>query len=188
MKIYTKTGDTGDTSLFNGKRVAKHHLRVESYGNVDELNAFVGLLRDQLENKPLRAILLNIQHQLFVIGSNLAYEPDESKKSEKLAAKIPVLDVLEIEKLEKEIDRMDGELPPMTHFILPGGHPAVSSCHIARSVCRRAERGVCKLNETSATDANIIRYLNRLSDYLFVLSRYLAKELGVEEIKWIPNT
>ncbi|PJB12690.1 MAG: ATP:cob(I)alamin adenosyltransferase [Flavobacteriales bacterium CG_4_9_14_3_um_filter_40_17] len=187
MKIYTKTGDTGDTSLFNGKRVAKHHLRVESYGNVDELNSFVGLLRDQIESKPLRSVLLNIQHQLFVIGSNLAFEPDESKKTQKLAAKIPVLDYLEIKKLENEIDRMDSELPAMTHFILPGGHPTISSCHLARSVCRRAERGICKLFETASGDANIIRYLNRLSDYLFVLARYLGKELGVEETKWAPN-
>ncbi|MBU2526291.1 MAG: cob(I)yrinic acid a,c-diamide adenosyltransferase [Bacteroidetes bacterium] len=187
MKIYTKTGDLGQTSLFSGKRVPKHHMRVESYGNVDELNAFLGLLRDQITDAALKAFLLNIQHQLFVIGSHLAFEPDASAKNKRLAAQIPRLEAVEIEKLETEIDRMQAALPKMTHFILPGGHPVVSSCHVARSVCRRAERSVTQLYETEAGDPNLLIYLNRLSDYLFVLCRFLSQLLQVPEIKWIPN-
>ncbi len=182
MKIYTKTGDKGTTSLFGGTRVPKHHLKVETYGTVDELNAQLGLLKDVIENEKHQDFLLDIQHQLFVIGSLLA---TEANKKEKL--KILSIQTSDVEKIEKEIDTLNESLPAMTHFILPGGHPTVSYCHIARCVCRRAERMVTHLNEEETVDELIIQFLNRLSDYLFVLSRKLAQELNVDEIKWMPE-
>ena len=182
MKIYTKTGDKGTTSLFGGTRVPKHHLKVETYGTVDELNAQLGLLKDVIENEKHQSFLLDIQHQLFVIGSLLATEAD---KKEKL--KIQSIQTQDIERIEKEIDGLNESLPAMTHFILPGGHPTISYCHISRCVCRRAERMVTHLNEEEAVNELIIQFLNRLSDYLFVLSRKLAQESQVEEIKWIPK-
>ena len=182
MKIYTKTGDKGTTSLFGGTRVPKHHLKVETYGTVDELNAQLGLLKDVIENEKHQSFLLDIQHQLFVIGSLLATESDKKDK-----LKIQSIQIQDIERIEKEIDELNESLPVMTHFILPGGHPTVSYCHISRCVCRRAERMVTHLNEEETVDELIIQFLNRLSDYLFVLSRKLAQELKVEEIKWMPK-
>jgi len=185
MKIYTKTGDKGQTSLFGGKRVSKSHLRVEAYGTLDELNSYIGLLRDSIQNDIHKSVLLKIQNELFVIGSQLATPPEkELLKSGKSRLKIDNITLENIEFLEKEIDKLNAELPEMTHFILPGGHVIVSTCHIARNICRRSERNSVKLNEVSEVEPRIIMYLNRLSDYLFVLARKLAKELQVDEIKW----
>ena len=181
MKIYTKTGDKGYTSLFGGKRVLKSDDRVEAYGTSDELNSFIGLLRDHIDDKSYRDILLKIQNEIFVIGSYLATPPDE--KSEK-KLKIDALGEENIQFLEERIDEMNKDLPVMTHFILPGGHPLVSYCHVCRNICRKTERNVVKLSEITTIDPIIITYLNRLSDYFFVLARKLAKENNVEEIKW----
>ena len=185
MKIYTKTGDTGETSLFGGERVLKSHLRVEAYGSLDELNSFIGLLRDSIENEHHRSNLLMIQEDLFVMGSHLATPPEKKTlKSGKDRLKIENVNNEHIQILEKEMDSMNEDLPEMTHFILPGGHVIVSYCHIARNICRRAERKSVNLNEISEVEPLILIYLNRLSDYLFVLARKLAKELQVTEIKW----
>jgi cob(I)alamin adenosyltransferase len=180
FKIYTKTGDKGDTSLFGGKRLPKNHLRIETYGTVDELNSYIGLVRDVLENEKFRSVLKEIQDRLFTIGSNLASDPAKSMITP---------DVLEsdVELLEKEIDRMNENLPDLKNFILPGGHQYVSFCHLARCVCRRAERLVVALNLEEKVEPIIIHYLNRLSDYLFVLSRQISCDLGVEEIPWNPR-
>ena len=176
MKIYTKLGDAGLTSLISGKRISKAELRIEAYGTVDELNSYVGLVRDQQINILRKDTLKGVQDILFTIGSNLA--------TDVISNKIPLLSENDIEILEQEIDKMTNELPELKHFILPGGHQSVSFCHIARTVCRRAERLVVNLSENEAIDANIIKYLNRMSDYLFVLSRKMCLELNVEEIKW----
>src|SRR5688572_11548295 len=160
MKIYTKTGDQGMTSLFGGKRVSKADLRIETYGTVDELNSWVGVLRDQEINHSRKEILLIVQDRLFTIGSMLATEPGNTK------VKIPLLSERDVVVLENEIDAMDGALPPMRSFVLPGGHTAVSFAHVTRTVCRRAERLVIALNETESVDALVVVYLNRLSDYL----------------------
>lgn len=181
MKIYTKTGDTGTTALFGGKRVSKADMRIDTYGTVDELNAFIGLVRDQEINQKRKQTLVEIQDRLFTIGSVLAAEPGNSK------IKIPPLSADDITFLEKEIDRMEAELPPLKFFVLPGGHVAVSFCHVARTVCRRAERLVIALNEREPIDALVIQYLNRLSDYLFVLARKMAHELNAEETAWKPR-
>jgi cob(I)alamin adenosyltransferase len=181
MKIYTKTGDQGMTSLFGGKRISKADLRIDTYGTVDELNSWVGLLRDQEVNHSRKEILLIIQDRLFTIGSMLATEPGNIK------VKIPVLSEKDVVVLENEIDAMDSALPPMRSFVLPGGHTAVSFAHVTRTVCRRAERLVIALNETEPVDALIIVYLNRLSDYLFVLARKMSNELNVEEAPWKPK-
>ncbi|MBA4057302.1 MAG: ATP:cob(I)alamin adenosyltransferase, partial [Marivirga sp.] len=175
MKIYTKTGDQGTTALFGGKRLSKADLRIETYGTVDELNSHVGLVRDQEVNQKRKPVLIEIQDRLFTIGSNLATEPGNDK------VKIPMLSESDIEFLEKEIDAMDDELPPMRSFVLPGGHPSVSHCHIARTVCRRAERITISLSSHEKVQPLVIKYLNRLSDYLFVLSRKMSHELGAEE-------
>lgn len=180
MKIYTKTGDQGTTSLFGGKRVSKADLRIDAYGTVDELNSFMGLIRDQDVNHKRKDVLVKIQNTLFIIGSILATEPGNTK------VKIPSLQEADIVLLEKEIDAMDEALPPLRFFILPGGHPSVSFCHVARTVCRRSERLTMGLHEQEPTDPLVIKYLNRLSDYLFMLSRKMANELGVEEIAWKP--
>ncbi len=176
-KIYTKSGDKGQTSLFNGTRLPKHHIRIESYGSVDELNAHLGLLRDQLDHQATRDQLLAIQHLLFVVGSQLAAGSEPSPH-------IPPFPAGAVEILEKEMDRMTEELPPLRHFILPGGHIAVSQCHVARTVCRRAERMVVALSEQEPVPPVLIQYLNRLSDYLFTLARFLSRHFGVEELKW----
>jgi cob(I)alamin adenosyltransferase len=181
MKIYTKTGDKGQTSLLGGSRVPKHHLRIESYGTIDELNSHIGLLRDQAINAMHIEVLLEIQDRLFTIGSYLASEPQKSK------VKIPLLNEEDVVFLEKQIDELNEALPPMRSFILPGGHTTVSFCHIARCVCRRAERLVVHLSETETVSDTILRYLNRLSDYLFVLARKLSEELKASEIPWKPR-
>ena len=188
MKIYTKTGDTGTTALFGGTRVKKYNLRIESYGTVDELNSYIGLIKDQDISDINKSYLLQIQNKLFTLGAMLATPPEkETLKSGKQRLNIPKIDETSILSLEKKIDKIDEELPQMTHFILPGGHQAVSFCHIARCVCRRAERLSVELNDQEKINTNIIIYLNRLSDYLFMLARKLSKDLLVEEIKWIPE-
>jgi cob(I)alamin adenosyltransferase len=181
MKIYTKTGDTGTTALFGGKRVSKADLRIETYGTVDELNSYMGLVRDQPVNQNRKSILVEIQDRLFTIGSILATEPGNTK------VKVPALLQEDVTLLEKEIDSMDAQLPPMKSFVLPGGHQSVSFCHVARTVCRRTERLVIALDATEKTDPLVVQYLNRLSDYLFVLSRKMSAELGTEETPWKPK-
>jgi cob(I)alamin adenosyltransferase len=181
MKIYTKTGDKGTTALFGGKRVSKADLRIETYGTVDELNSYVGLVRDQAVNQNRKSILVEIQDRLFTIGSILATEPGNTK------VKVPSLIQEDVTVLEKEIDGMDASLPPMKSFVLPGGHQSVSFCHVARTVCRRAERLVIALDAQEKIDALVIQYLNRLSDYLFMLSRKMSAELSAEEMPWKPR-
>ena len=181
MKIYTKTGDQGTTALFGGQRLSKSDLRIETYGTVDELNSFLGLLRDQPVSTSRKEILIEVQDRLFTIGSILATEPGNTK------VKIPSLQESDVVFLESEIDKMDGQLPPMKFFVLPGGHESVSIGHVTRTVCRRTERLVIALNEQNAIDPLVIKYLNRLSDYLFVLSRYMAKKLNAKETPWQPK-
>ncbi|MDN4166910.1 cob(I)yrinic acid a,c-diamide adenosyltransferase [Cytophagales bacterium LB-30] len=181
MKIYTKTGDKGTTSLLGGTRVLKSHDRIESYGTVDELNSYIGLVRDQEVNRTRKEILKEIQDRLFTIGANLASDPQKS------GMKIPDLKESDIQLLENEMDAMDKQLPEMRNFILPGGHPSVSYCHIARCVCRRAERLAIKLAQEEPVAEEVIVYLNRLSDYLFVLGRKMAAELQAEEVAWKPR-
>lgn len=188
LKIYTKTGDKGQTGLLGGTRVPKHHIRIEAYGTVDELNSWIGLVRDSIashlpsaiRHQPI-AILEIVQDRLFTIGSSLASDPQKSK------VKIPHLSEDDITLFEKEMDEMDSVLPPMKNFVLPGGHETVSKCHIARCVCRRAERRVNHLAELEQVDEIVIKYLNRLSDYLFMLSRKLAHDLKAPETIWKPR-
>ena len=188
MKIYTKTGDTGTTALFGGTRVPKHHIRIESYGTVDELNSHIGLIRDQDINQLYKNVLIEVQDRLFTVGAILATPPEnEILKNGQPRLNINRISDSDILFLENEIDTMDASLPQMTHFVLPGGHTTVSYCHIARCVCRRAERLVVHLHELEPTDEQVIKYLNRLSDYLFVLARKLSYELEAEEVKWIPK-
>ncbi len=177
MKIYTKTGDKGKTSLLSGERLPKYHIRVEAYGNIDELTSFVGLLRSLDIDEDIKSQLVEIQRRLFDIAGLLAC--DKGKLTDKLR-KISTSDV---EFLEKKIDYFTSKLPPLKAFVLPGGQYEVSICHICRTVCRRAERSVVKLADTEEIDNNIIVYLNRLSDYFFVLSRYIAKSKNFEQIK-----
>lgn len=181
MKIYTKTGDQGITSLLGGIRVPKSDLRIDAYGTIDELNSYMGLLRDQEVNKKREALLKSIQDRLFTIGADLATVPG------KASVKKPDLFPEDVVVLENEMDAMDVELPPLSAFILPGGHTAVSFCHLARTVCRRSERIVVELASEEQVSDLIIQYLNRLSDFLFVLSRKMAQELDVEEINWKPR-
>ena len=181
MKIYTKTGDKGHTSLIGGTRVPKHHLRIESYGTVDELNSYIGLIRDQDITAKHKVVLKEVQDRLFTIGASLASDPEKSKM------KIPDLHNSDIELLEQEIDRMDGKLPALRHFILPGGSNAISFCHIARCVCRRAERMAVHLSEDSFVEEKVVIYLNRLSDYLFTLARKIGQEQQIAENEWIPR-
>jgi len=181
MKIYTKTGDEGLTSLIGGTRVPKYDLRIESYGTVDELNSYIGLIRDQDINSAHKDILKEIQDRLFTIGASLASDPEKSKM------KIPDLHLSDISLLEKEIDAMNVVLPDLKHFILPGGSQAVSFCHISRCVCRRAERIIVHLKSESFVDEKVIIYLNRLSDYLFVLARKLCFDINVPENQWLPR-
>lgn len=188
MKIYTKTGDSGTTGLYGGTRVPKYHIRIECYGTIDELNSHLGLLRDQEIDVIHKKVLAEIQDRLFTAGAVLATPPEkETLKSGQSRLSIDRVDEKDIQLLENEIDRMDANLPPMTHFVLPGGHQTVSFCHIARCVCRRAERLAVHLNDMEPVDAAILRYLNRLSDYLFVLARMLTSQLGADEVKWIPR-
>lgn len=181
MKIYTKTGDKGLTSLIGGTRVPKYHLRIESYGTVDELNSYIGLIRCQDISVHDQFILKEIQDRLFTIGATLAADPEKSRM------KIPDLKTTDIELLEKEMDDMNESLPELTHFILPGGNTTVSYCHIARCICRRAERLTVHLASESPVEENVIIYLNRLSDYLFVLSRKVNFEASAPENIWIPR-
>jgi cob(I)alamin adenosyltransferase len=181
MKIYTKTGDKGFTSLIGGTRVAKHHLRIESYGTVDELNSYIGLIRDQDIAGHDKEILKQIQDRLFTIGSSLAADPERSKMV------IPDLHMADVELLEQEIDAMNEQLPELRHFILPGGNNTISFCHIARCICRRAERITVHLAEESTVDEKVNIYLNRLSDYLFTLARKIGNERKIPENQWIPR-
>jgi cob(I)alamin adenosyltransferase len=182
-KIYTKTGDLGKTSLIGGTKVPKSDIRIETYGTVDELNSHIGLVSDYLNNIQIKIFLKEIQDRLFTIGSSLACDPDKEPMM-----KIPDLKEEDVYVLEREIDRMNDELPVMKNFILPGGHPAVSAAHISRCVCRRAERWCVNMQEHEVfVDPRIIRYLNRLSDYLFVLARYIGHILKVAEIVWMPR-
>ena len=179
MKIYTKTGDIGETALYGGKRVSKADLRIDTYGTTDELNSWVGLLRDVNTNDAERELLKAIQDRLFTIGATLAADPANQK------LKVPDLHEADVEVLEKAIDAMDAVLEPLRNFILPGGHIYVSYCHIARTVCRRAERLAVALHHESELAPLIIKYLNRLSDFLFTLARKMAKDLKVDEVNWI---
>lgn len=188
MKVYTKTGDKGTTALFGGTRVPKHHIRIDSYGTVDELNSHIGLIRDQKISNHYKDTLIIIQHKLFTVGAILATDPEKAVlKNGKERLNINKITEEDIKLLEKEMDSMNTELPPMTHFVLPGGHQTVSFCHIARCVCRRAERLASSLNELEPFLPEALTYLNRLSDYLFVLARKLTHDLQGEEVKWIPE-
>ncbi len=180
QKIYTKTGDKGVTSLIGGAKVPKSHLRIESYGNVDELNSYIGLLSDYITDRDIKNILLRIQNNLFVIGSLLAQDDNKDIKM-----KLPGLYEKDITQLELQIDAMSEELPQLTNFILPGGHILVSCIHISRSICRRTERSCVLLQEQQLyVQPIIIQYLNRLSDYLFILARFIGKQLNIEEVIW----
>jgi len=188
MKVYTKTGDKGTTALFGGTRVPKDHIRIESYGTVDELNSYIGLIRDQEMNTHYKDILIEIQDRLFTVGAILATPPEKEvmKNGELRLQKLGIIES-DIELLENEIDAMEDSLPQMTHFVLPGGHTTVSYCHIARCVCRRAERLSVHLSHNEPVAPIAIKYLNRLSDYLFVLARKLTFDLKAEEVQWIPR-
>ncbi|PQA59275.1 cob(I)yrinic acid a,c-diamide adenosyltransferase [Siphonobacter curvatus] len=183
MKIYTRTGDQGTTALISGRRLSKADARIEAYGTVDELNSYVGMVRDQAVNASRRAILKEIQDRLFTIGSHLADDPERHT-----SRSLPDLWDSDVTVLEEQMDEMDAQLPLLRQFVLPGGHPSVSFAHLARTVCRRAERLVVALSEISPVEPIIIQYLNRLSDYFFVLSRHMAQELQVEEVTWVPRT
>ncbi|HEY8734757.1 MAG TPA: cob(I)yrinic acid a,c-diamide adenosyltransferase [Puia sp.] len=182
-KIYTKTGDAGNTSLIGGTRVPKSHVRINAYGTVDELNSFIGLLNDQLSDMHGRETLRAIQDRLFTIGSSLACDPEKE-----IAMKLPDLHESDIIILEKEIDEMNAKLPEMKSFILPGGNVVVSTAHICRTICRRAERSIVELNDLEPLGQPLImKYLNRLSDYFFVLGRFIGMQSGAEEVKWKPR-
>lgn len=182
FKIYTKTGDAGSTSLIGGTKVPKSHIRIETYGTVDELNSYIGLVADLTGDKQ-QVMLREIQDRLFTIGSSLACDPEKDTKM-----KIPDLHEADIEMLENDIDSMDTELEPMKSFILPGGHPAISTTHIARCVCRRAERLCVQMQQDDIfVEPLVIKYLNRLSDYLFVLARFTGKNLQIADIPWKPR-
>ena len=183
FKIYTKTGDLGKTSLIGGTKVPKSHIRIESYGTVDELNSYIGMVSDQVGDEHTKVLLKEIQDRLFTVGSSLACDPDKEP-----LMRIPDLKETDISLLEHEMDKMNEVLPPMKNFLLPGGHLAVSTTHVARCVCRRAERICVNMQENEIfVDPLVIKYLNRLSDYLFVLSRYIGHLLQVNEIPWKPR-
>jgi cob(I)alamin adenosyltransferase len=183
IKIYTKTGDAGKTSLIGGTKVAKSHIRIDSYGTIDELNSFIGMVRDQVADTHSRNALKEVQDRLFTIGSSLACDPEKEP-----LMKIPDLKETDVTFLEREIDKMNEVLPPMKNFILPGGHLAVSTAHVARCVCRRGERICVAMQENDDfIDPLVLKYLNRLSDYLFVLARYTGHLLKAEEIAWKPR-
>ncbi len=181
MKVYTKKGDKGETGLIGGTRVSKSNIRIEAYGTVDELNSHIGLLRDTSIDQLRKDQLIEIQDRLFTLGSWLANDEEKSKMQ------LPELFIGDVEFLEQAIDEMEEELEPMKSFVLPGGHVYVSYCHIARCVCRRSERLVVGASEVISVSGMVISYLNRLSDYLFVYSRYLSLKLAVEEIPWMPR-
>ncbi len=179
FKIYTKTGDAGETSLIGGTRVPKYHQRIEAYGTLDELNSFIGLIRDQDIDEGSKLVLIEIQDRIFTAESQLAIDTENPP-----LRRMPELKEDDILFLENQIDKMNEELPPISNFVLPGGHQAVSLCHVARTVCRRAERITISLRENYPVSELVIKYLNRLSDYLFVLSRKLTKDLNAVEIPW----
>jgi cob(I)alamin adenosyltransferase len=181
VKIYTKTGDKGTTALFGGRQVSKADDRINAYGTVDELNSYIGLLRDQEINANRKDELVEIQDRLFTLGSILATEPGNDK------VKVPKLHEEDVLFLELKIDKMNELLPDMRHFVLPGGHQSVSFCHIARCVCRRSERLTISLSNEADVAEIVIKYLNRLSDYLFVLSRMMTQDLSAEEVAWKPR-
>lgn len=182
MKIYTRTGDDGTTGLIGGSRVKKHNIRLESYGTIDELNSYIGVIRSMQTDQHADQILEVIQNKLFVIGANLATDESISLVKKQLPCK-----KADIELLEKEMDRMNNDLPELRNFILPGGSQAASFCHVARTVCRRAERKIVELAENAEVDANLIKFVNRLSDYLFVLSRKINLDQKTPEILWSPE-
>lgn len=180
MKIYTKTGDKGTTSLIGGTKVPKSHFRIEAYGTVDELNSYIGLCRDLIEKTSVQVVLAEMQDRLFTIGSSLACDPDKET-----SLKIPDLLITDIQFLEQQIDTIDAVVPAMKSFILPGGHPTISHIHIARCICRRAERCCVRLElEGETVDPLVLQYLNRASDYLFMLARYMHSILAIAEIPW----
>ena len=181
MKIYTKNGDRGKTSLIGGKKVSKHDLQVEAYGSIDELNSFMGLLKDYSKNDEINQVLFKVQLKLFTIGSILAQENTSSNSVilEKLNISAKDTNFIEL-----QIDKLEKKLPKLSKFIIPGGHKLVSYCHVSRSICRRAERKITKLSDSVKLDSNILPYINRLSDFLFVLSRYFSKELDIKESYW----
>ena len=180
--VYTKTGDKGKTSLIGGTRVPKNHYRLEAYGTVDELNSFIGMIRSYGIDKQSEKQIIDIQNKLFVIGAYLATDSNVTDLRDKLDYNEEI-----IVGLEKEMDRMEHELAPMKNFVLPGGHPAVSYCHISRTVCRRTERRILDMARQTEVNPWVIKYVNRLSDYLFVLSRHLSKHFNVNEIPWVPE-
>lgn len=182
MKIYTKKGDKGETGLIGGVRVSKNDLRINAYGTVDELNAHIGMLRDSISNNEFEMQLLDIQDRLFTAGSLLAVGEKGT------SMKLPELMESDIKMLETWIDKMDQSLPEMKTFVLPGGHLTVSKCHIARTVCRRAERIIVELSNRVNIDSVILSYFNRLSDYLFTLSRKLSADLNATESPWVPKS
>ena len=180
MKIYTKTGDEGTTALFGGKRVQKDDIRIEAYGTVDELNSFIGLLNASFQEATQNYFLTEVQKRLFTIGANLASDPEKKMIT-------PDIKHDDIQTLENAMDTMDQLLEPLKNFILPGGDTVIAKAHICRTICRRAERRVITLNNISQVDPSIIIYLNRLSDYFFVLSRYLSYRNNITEIPWVPR-
>lgn len=182
MKIYTRTGDDGTTGLIGGSRVKKYNIRLEAYGTIDELNSYIGLIRSMQTNDHADGILGIIQNKLFVIGAHLATEDSITLIKKQMPVVKP-----DIELLEQEMDRMNSELPELRNFILPGGCQASSFCHVARTVCRRAERRIVELSEKNEVDANLIKFINRLSDYLFVLSRKVSLDQKAPEILWSPE-
>ena len=181
-KIYTKTGDKGNTSLIGGTKVSKSHLRIEAYGTVDELNSYIGLCRDLLTLEDSRRLLQEIQDRLFTLGSHLALDPEHRGKMT-----LPIIEERDILVLEERMDAMEGELPELKNFVLPGGSTVSSVCHIARCICRRAERNVTGIESLSEQESMALKYLNRLSDYLFVLARLLLVRTGAREIPWKPR-
>lgn len=184
-KLYTKTGDDGTTGLFSGKRVSKHHVRIKAYGTVDELNAWIGLIRNDKIAAETNSFLIKIQNELMVIASQLA--DDTSEKTPKLSGKIVPIAFENVTEIESEIDKINNELPELKNFIIPGGHVLISYTHLARCTCRRAERFITELKGEEEVSNVIIAYINRLSDYLFILARKLSKDFDVEEIKWIAK-
>ena len=184
-KLYTKTGDDGTTGLFSGKRVSKHHVRIKAYGTVDELNAWIGLIRNDKIAAETNSFLIKIQNELMVIASQLA--DDTSEKTPKLSGKIVPIAFENVTEIESEIDKINNELPELKNFIIPGGHVLISYTHLARCTCRRAERFITELKGEEDVSNVIIAYINRLSDYLFILARKLSKDFDVDEIKWIAK-
>jgi cob(I)alamin adenosyltransferase len=181
-KIYTKTGDKGETSLIGGTRVPKYNERIEAYGTLDELNSFIGYLRDQLADDHQREVLLRIQENLFTAESELATDPQKE-----IIRQLPHLSDNDVLELESEMDIMNLHLPDLSSFILPGGHPLVSLCHMCRTVCRRGERIIIKLASETSVDEILVKYINRLSDYLFVLARELAFKNNIPDLPWKPD-